>query len=301
NLLDDGTLKLEHEEVVYAKQVLVNDCSHSNSSGPSTLKKPINMTLPALIDERAFFGLWDEGCHPSMLMLLIELEQQRKYDSGGKNGKSFDNRQMQEHPNNTNYLQGEVENNQESSCKKCGKSKIDKGGKIIHGEVIPLNKYPWIVPVIAEAGARVKSCGGAVISKQYVLTAAHCIFYDLKANMSICQGPGIPEECFVKPENSYIKLLGKEKLGKEVRIKRFIPHPEFINKPEQVTSDVALLELAETLQCGEMTSPICVANNEELYKKNQKIFVAGWGQHELKRKCKYLITTLKVSDWLRQL
>ncbi|GFR33248.1 hypothetical protein TNCT_547201, partial [Trichonephila clavata] len=25
NLLDDGTLKLEHEEVVYAKQVLVND------------------------------------------------------------------------------------------------------------------------------------------------------------------------------------------------------------------------------------------------------------------------------------
>ncbi|GFQ83041.1 hypothetical protein TNCT_323881, partial [Trichonephila clavata] len=74
----------------------------------------------------------------------IELEQQRKYDSGGKNGKSFDNRQMQEHPNNTNYLQGEVENNQESSCKKCGKSKIDKGGKIIHGEVIPLNKYPWI-------------------------------------------------------------------------------------------------------------------------------------------------------------
>ncbi|GFQ85647.1 tryptase beta-2, partial [Trichonephila clavata] len=139
-----------------------------------------------------------------------------------------------------------------------------------------------IVPEISDCQCNKELVDEMEELKTYSLSL--CYFSDLKANISICQGPGIPEECFVKPENSYIKLLEKEKLGKEVRIKRFIPHPEFINKPEQVTSDVALLELAETLQCGEMTSPICIANNEELYKKNQKIFVAGWGQHELKRK-----------------
>ncbi|GFS28125.1 hypothetical protein NPIL_42311 [Nephila pilipes] len=45
--------------------------SHSNRSGPSTSKKHINMTLPAPVDERAFFGRGNEGCHHFMLMLLV--------------------------------------------------------------------------------------------------------------------------------------------------------------------------------------------------------------------------------------
>ncbi|GFU32584.1 hypothetical protein NPIL_698981 [Nephila pilipes] len=45
--------------------------SHSKSSGPSTLKKPVNMSLPALVDEKLFFGRSDEGCCHSMLMCLV--------------------------------------------------------------------------------------------------------------------------------------------------------------------------------------------------------------------------------------
>ncbi|GFS69635.1 hypothetical protein NPIL_186191 [Nephila pilipes] len=45
--------------------------THSNTSGSSTSKKHINMTLPGQVDERTFCECGDEGCHLFMLMLLV--------------------------------------------------------------------------------------------------------------------------------------------------------------------------------------------------------------------------------------
>ncbi|GFU41455.1 hypothetical protein NPIL_611691 [Nephila pilipes] len=59
-------------------------------------------------------------------------------------------------------------------CMKCGLDVIDREGKIVNGEeVTPLNKYPWIVPLNV---GNLTICGGALISRTFILTAAHCIF-----------------------------------------------------------------------------------------------------------------------------
>ncbi|GFU30399.1 hypothetical protein NPIL_512701 [Nephila pilipes] len=54
-----------------AALTVVSVGSHSDGRGPSTSKKHVNMALSAAVDEQSFFALGDEGCRPSMLMVLV--------------------------------------------------------------------------------------------------------------------------------------------------------------------------------------------------------------------------------------
>lgn len=54
-----------------AAKTVVPVGSHSNSSGPSTSKKHVNMILWALVNVRAFFRSGNEECRHSILMLLV--------------------------------------------------------------------------------------------------------------------------------------------------------------------------------------------------------------------------------------
>ena len=42
-------------------------------------------------------------------------------------------------------------------------------------EVTDPHKYPWLVRICSEKGWKTFSCGGSVISKNVILTAAHCV------------------------------------------------------------------------------------------------------------------------------
>ncbi|GFT71636.1 serine protease grass [Trichonephila clavipes] len=156
----------------------------------------------------------------------------------------------------------------------CGRSLIDKGGRVINGKVVkPMNKYPWIVPVIIDKKIR---CGGAIISKKYILTASHCVYLLKSSNKQTCEGQKRKENCYYSANNISIKLLGKKKFGKVVKIKKIITHPKFDHM--KIINDIALLELAESLKCSKEIFPICLPTNKEVYKKGQKVTVAGWGK-----------------------
>ncbi len=53
--------------------------------------------------------------------------------------------------------------------------------RIVGGEDANIEDYPWQVAIqeVREDGNR-HNCGGSVISEEYVITAAHCVFYDDK-------------------------------------------------------------------------------------------------------------------------
>ncbi|GFY60366.1 serine protease grass [Trichonephila inaurata madagascariensis] len=195
-----------------------------------------------------------------------DLKEHDGYDFGEEDSNNFENQPIQFDLKSKKSNQDD--NPDKASCRKCGRSSFEKGGRVKNGEMVkPLNKYPWVVPLFNKTGIR---CGGAVISKKYVLTAAHCLCRIDTANYR--NSP--EEECLPKPKDYYIKLLGKEKLGKTVQIKKIIQHPEF--DYSKVINDIALLELAEELECNEMTSPICLPTKKELYEDGQNLYIARW-------------------------
>ena len=45
------------------------------------------------------------------------------------------------------------------------------------------NKYPWMVALMSSSGAQF--CGGTLVASKYVVTAAHCMFYDQNAQQPV--------------------------------------------------------------------------------------------------------------------
>ncbi|GFS98942.1 hypothetical protein NPIL_107301 [Nephila pilipes] len=87
----------------------------------------------------------------------------------------------------------EQDDNDNEDCMKCGLGVIDREGRVVNGEEVkPLNKYPWIVPL--NLGKRTV-CGGALISRTFILTAAHCIFNAQKSKFPECIGYSPANEC----------------------------------------------------------------------------------------------------------
>ncbi|GFR00321.1 tryptase beta-2 [Trichonephila clavata] len=168
-------------------------------------------------------------------------------------------------------------------CMKCGLSMTERGGRVVNGDVVkPLYKYPWIVPLIQMNQMK---CGGAIISRKFILTAAHCVFNPEKLKYPECRGDRAPKKCYYKANQFTIKLLGRQKLKRAMRVKRIIPHQEF--DYERHLNDIALLELEEPLKCTGKTSPICLPTKKEMYKNGQELYVAGWGKNTPDRLSKY--------------
>uniref|UniRef100_A0A8B9FT94 Peptidase S1 domain-containing protein n=1 Tax=Amazona collaria TaxID=241587 RepID=A0A8B9FT94_9PSIT len=109
--------------------------------------------------------------------------------------------------------------------------------RIIGGEEAVPYSWPWQVSVqISDEHI----CGGAVLAKEWVVTAAHCF---------------------------YSKL-----------VKQYIIHPSF-NKTT-MDSDIALLQLAEPLEFNRYVRPVCLPAKEETVQPSSVCVVTGWGAHE---------------------
>lgn len=48
--------------------------------------------------------------------------------------------------------------------------------KIIHGKKAEFGQFPWHVSLLTQKNSNWFSCGGSLISKTVVLTAAHCLY-----------------------------------------------------------------------------------------------------------------------------
>lgn len=57
--------------------------------------------------------------------------------------------------------------------KECGLSRASN--RIVGGEEAFLGQFPWMARLFVRVGSRkTYICGGSIISKKYVVTAAHC-------------------------------------------------------------------------------------------------------------------------------
>lgn len=141
--------------------------------------------------------------------------------------------------------------------------------RIINGNPAEYKDNPWQVALVAASQAnnlQSQFCGGAIIGKKWIVTAAHCIDTSL-------------------PESYYEVLSGTASLtngGKRSKVLRYIIHEQY--KSEKIDGvwlhdfDIALMEI-ETLDIKKIpVEPIQVLNSDESYfSTGNMLRVTGWG------------------------
>uniref|UniRef100_A0A669PTA3 Peptidase S1 domain-containing protein n=1 Tax=Phasianus colchicus TaxID=9054 RepID=A0A669PTA3_PHACC len=127
----------------------------------------------------------------------------------------------------------------------CGKRQFKKN-RIVGGEDAQSGKWPWQASL--QIGAHGHVCGASVISKRWLVSAAHC-FLD---SDSIRYGK-------IMLWRAYMGLRTVNEKSNHVvmrAIKRIIVHPQY----DQSISDydIALLELETPVFFSELVQPICL-------------------------------------------
>ncbi|GBN04367.1 Serine protease 38 [Araneus ventricosus] len=169
------------------------------------------------------------------------------------------------------------------NCRRCGISPANKPStgtsrKIINGiEIKQKNKYPWLVYINKEGEL---SCGGAIISDRFILTAAHCFLKGKAFKEQVClQKKSTPKPCYLPTKEIKVGVLRHNGSYELFQVARIIPHPSFSINGRM--GDIGLIKLKKSILCGTMSSPICLPY-KNLNKYNKSLMVAGWGRYSEK-------------------
>ncbi|NXR14442.1 OVCH2 protein, partial [Semnornis frantzii] len=134
--------------------------------------------------------------------------------------------------------------------------------RIIGGEEAVPYSWPWQVSVqISDEHI----CGGAVLAKEWVVTAAHC--FNSKE----------PYRDLWMVVTGLHDLMEQEYRQKR-SVKQYIIHPSF--NQSTLDSDIALLQLDEPLEFNHYVRPVCLPAKEEAAQPSTVCVVTGWGASE---------------------
>ncbi|CAK9822833.1 CLIP domain-containing serine protease HP8 [Anthophora retusa] len=160
----------------------------------------------------------------------------------------------------------------------CGK---DLSQRIFGGERTDLDEFPWMALLeYSKPNGRTTACGGVLISRRYVVTAAHCV-----------RGSDIPKtwrldsvrlgeyntdtnpDCIQDDVDSVVCADNPITVG----IEEQIAHENYRPKLTDRKYDIALLRLSRDITFTNYIQPICLPPTATL---GQRLFVAGWGKTE---------------------
>ncbi|XP_055523204.1 CLIP domain-containing serine protease B10 [Wyeomyia smithii] len=160
--------------------------------------------------------------------------------------------------------------------------------KIYGGDDTLLEEYPWyaLLEYITKKNERAFQCGGSLISKRYVLTAAHCLDnsklddgerlvnirlgeYNTATEID-CLGEGEERTCSDAPQN--------------FGIEEAIIHPRYSKTDPNQHHDIALVRLDRDAVMNTYVAPICLPQPDFTATQTGKnVTIAGFGHTGRKR------------------
>lgn len=135
--------------------------------------------------------------------------------------------------------------------------------RIVGGRDAYDGEFPWIVSLRINGQ---HECGGTIIGKRWILTAAHCLQRATLRNLRVRVGE----------YHLYQAELGHSSL--DLAPEKLLLHPMF-GQPKRLSNDIGLLRLASDIPLGEFAVPACLpsASDRSLYASGKNGTVAGWG------------------------
>ncbi|XP_030649807.1 polyserase-2-like [Chanos chanos] len=145
----------------------------------------------------------------------------------------------------------------QSDVSVCGQPPLNT--KIVGGQDAPPGAWPWQVSLHRSDG---HFCGGSLINKDWVLSAAHCFLSSLNAlDVTVYLG----------------RQRQKGNNSNEVfrSVSQIIIHPDY--NSVTFNNDVSLLCLSSSVTFTDFIRPVCLAAADSVFHSGTDSWVTGWG------------------------
>ncbi|XP_034406164.1 transmembrane protease serine 2 [Cyclopterus lumpus] len=143
-------------------------------------------------------------------------------------------------------------------CVECGVSSAAPGARIVGGTQAANGAWPWQVSLQIN-GQHI--CGGSIISRDWILSAAHCFQTHSHPGMWMVQSGDV----------SLLQMSFSR--GKTVN--KIISHAKFDRRTND--NDIALLKLNAPLEITRTVKPVCIPNTGVDLSAGRQAWITGWG------------------------